>query len=76
MYAPTLPRLAVVRSRISPESWEARVAAAIESAKVLKEIAARVEAGELVNHVIEKTLPAAPSRDEERHTRGSAVPLV
>lgn len=45
MYEPTLPRLAVVRSRISAESWEARVAAAREAATVLGAIAARVDAG-------------------------------
>ena len=64
---PILPRLAVVRSRIAPESWEARVAAAVESAKVLKEIAARVEKGELVNQVIREMLPAARRSWAYRH---------
>ncbi len=67
MYTPELPRLVVVRSRISPESWEARVAAAIESAAVLKEIAARVDRGELVNHVIRKMLPASRRSWAYRH---------
>lgn len=67
MYEPILPRLAVVRSRISPESWAARVAAAIESAEVLKEIAAGVERGELVNQLIQKKLPATRRSWAYRH---------
>lgn len=67
MYVPILPRLAVVRSRISPESWEARVAAAIESAKVLKEISARVANGEPVNRLIQTLLPAARRSWAYRH---------
>lgn len=51
MYASILPRLAVVRSR-TPESWEARVDVARDSAAVLGQIAARVAGGELVNQVI------------------------
>jgi hypothetical protein len=67
MYTPVLPRLAVVRSRISAESWEARVAAAVESAGVLKVIAARVDRGELVNHVIRAMLPASRRSWAYRH---------
>jgi hypothetical protein len=67
MYMPVLPRLAVVRSRISPESWEARVNAAIESAGVLNVIAARVDRGELVNHVIRAMLPASRRSWAYRH---------
>lgn len=67
MYEPILPRLAVVRSRISVESWEARVAAAIEGAAVLKEIAARVEKGEHLNQVIEETLPSSRRSWAYRH---------
>lgn len=67
MYTPVLPRLAVVRSRISPESWETRVAAARESAAVLKAIADRVAGGELVNHVIRAMLPASRRSWAYRH---------
>jgi len=67
MYTPDLPRLAVVRSRISPESWEARVAAARESAAVLTEIATRVDGGEMLNQVIREILPAARRSWVYRH---------
>jgi len=67
MYTPDLPRLAVVRSRISPESWEARVAAARESAAVLMEIATRVDGGEMLNQVIREILPAARRSWVYRH---------
>jgi len=67
MYEPSLPRLAVVRSRISPESWEARVAAAIENAAVLKKISARVDGGEHVNQLIQELLPAARRSWAYRH---------
>jgi len=69
MYAPVLPRLAVVRSRISPESWEARVAAARDGAAVLEQIAARVAGGELVNQVIRAMLPASRRSWAYRHWR-------
>jgi hypothetical protein len=67
MYEPVLPRLAVVRSRISPESWEARVAAAREGAAVLEQVAARVAGGELVNQVIRAVLPASRRSWAYRH---------
>lgn len=52
MYEPSLPRLAVVKSRISPESWDARVEAAHRDAAVLGAIAARVEAGAVLDEAI------------------------
>ena len=59
MYEPSLPRLAVVRSRISSESWEARVAKAREGGTLLERVVARVKSGEKLNHVIREELPAS-----------------
>jgi hypothetical protein len=57
MYEPTLPRLAVVKSRISAESWEARVEAARRDVAVLELIAARVEAGAALDEAIRLEVP-------------------
>jgi hypothetical protein len=57
MYEPTLPRLAVVKSRISVESWEARVEAARRDAAVLGLIAARVDAGATLDEAIRREVP-------------------
>lgn len=59
MYEPSLPRLTVVRSRISEASWEARVAKAREGARLLSELAARVKSGEVLNQAIRELVPAA-----------------
>src|SRR5574341_1466908 len=52
MYEPISSKLAIVRSRISPESWAARVEAARVGAKVMEAIAARVEGGESLNKAL------------------------
>jgi hypothetical protein len=57
MYEPTLPRLAVVKSRISAKSWEARVEAARRDAAVLGAIAARVDAGAALDEAIRQEVP-------------------
>jgi hypothetical protein len=67
VYEPKLPRLALVKSRISPESWEARVAVAKESAAIFEQVAARVAGGELVNQVIRAMLPASRRSWAYRH---------
>lgn len=59
MYEPSLPRLAVVRSRISSESWEARVTQAREGGKLLERVVARVKSGKKLNHAIREVLPAS-----------------
>ena len=57
MYEPVLPRLLVVKSRISAESWEARVEAARRDAEVLGAIAARVDGGETLDGAIRQEVP-------------------
>ena len=52
MYEPRLPELQIVRSRISPESWDSRVEAARRDEQVMLRIVARVDAGEALNHAI------------------------
>ena len=47
----------MVRSRISAESWEARVAAARVDQVVLEAIGARVEAGSSLNEAIAEQVP-------------------
>ena len=64
MYEPKRPGLAVVKSRISAESWDARVKAAHRGAAVLGAIAARVEAGAALDEAI---------RQEVRKSRRSWV---
>ena len=64
MYEPKRPGLALVKSRISAESWNARVKAARRGAAVLGAIAARVEAGAPLNEAI---------RQEVRKSRRSWV---
>ena len=60
VHEPTLPRLTVVKTRISPEAWEARVSAARLDAKLLEAIARKVEGGASLNQAIRKHVP--PSR--------------
>lgn len=57
MYEPQLPKLAIVRSRISSESWEARVQEARDASVVMDRIVARVDAGETLNHAIAAEVP-------------------
>lgn len=52
MYEPHRPELQIVRSRISAESWSARVDAARCDEQVMLRIVARVDAGEALNHAI------------------------
>ena len=60
VHEPTLPRLAVVKTRIAPETWEARVSAARLDAKLLEAIARQVDGGASLNQAIRKHVP--PSR--------------
>ena len=57
MYEPRRPGLAVVKSRISAESWDARVEAAHRDAAVLGAIGARVEAGAALDEAIRQEVP-------------------
>lgn len=57
---PTLPRLAVVKSRISPESWQTRVEAARKGGAVLAAIVRRMNEGETLTDAIKREVP--PSR--------------
>jgi hypothetical protein len=59
MFEPRLPKLAMVRSRISAESWEARVAAARVDELVLLAIRARVEEGSSLNEAIAAQVPSS-----------------
>lgn len=67
MYEPNAPRLAVVKSRISPESWTARVEAARRDAGVLGAIAGRVDAGAKLSEAIRKEVPKARRSWVVRH---------
>jgi hypothetical protein len=57
MYDPQLPELAIVRTRISAESWEARVQHARDASVALDRIVARVDAGETLNRAIAAEVP-------------------
>lgn len=57
MYEPISSKLAIVRSRISPESWAARVETAREAAKVMQAISVRVEGEESLNKAIQSVVP-------------------
>lgn len=57
MYEPSRPGLAVVKSRISAESWDARVGAAHRDAAVLGAISARVETGAALDEAIRQEVP-------------------
>ena len=57
MYEPRAARLAVVKSRISAESWRARVVAAQRGAAVLGVIATRVDAGAALDEAIRQEVP-------------------
>ena len=59
MFEPTLPVLAIVRSRISAESWLARVERARHDAEVLKSIARRVDSGVPLDQAIRAVVPAS-----------------
>jgi len=58
MYEPTSPLLGVVKSRISPESWEARVKAARRDELAMLGVAKRVAKGLSLNEAIRKAVPA------------------
>ncbi len=57
MYEPTVARLIIVKSRISPESWEARVEAARKAEKIIQELEELVEQGHSLNEAIRRRLP-------------------
>lgn len=59
MYEPTLPALAIVRSRISSESWSARVDKARERAKVLDSVAHEVDEGSSLDGAIRAVVPSS-----------------
>ena len=59
MYEPLMPKLAVVKSRISPEAWEARVAAARREEEHILAIKARVDEGLSLNEAIRRSVPAS-----------------
>lgn len=60
MYEPKLPRLEVVKSRLSERAWQKRVEEAQESAKVLASISERVAQGQTLNESIRQLV--SPSR--------------
>ena len=57
MHEPSQPRLAMVKSRISPEAWQGRVEAARQGAGVLAAISGRVEAGASLDEAIRQEVP-------------------
>lgn len=57
MHEPSQPRLAMVKSRISPEAWQARVEAGHEGAAVLRAISGRVDAGASLDEAIRQEVP-------------------
>ena len=57
MDEPRSPQLVIVKSRLSPESWRARVEAAQKADALLARIAARVKQGDTLN---EATAGEAP----------------
>ena len=57
MYKPRSAKLVIVKSRISPASWEARVSKAKKDAKDLNRIVNRVDRGKTLNHAIEEVVP-------------------
>src|SRR5215210_3073851 len=59
MYEPSQPRLAVVMSRISADSWDARVEKARRDAAVLGAISARVKAGAALDEAIRQEVAAS-----------------
>ena len=56
-YEPNTPKLVIVRSRVSPESWNRRVNAARSAKKPLERIEELVDAGTSLNAAIAKELP-------------------
>ena len=57
VYEPNSPALAVVKSRLSPTSWSARVEAARQGDEVLRRIEARVKQGATLNEATAAELP-------------------
>ncbi len=57
MYEPRSAQLVVVKSRISPASWKARVSKAKQDAKILNRIVNRVDRGETLNNAIGEVVP-------------------
>src|SRR3974390_1122047 len=69
MYEPNLPRLAVVKSRISLESWQSRVESARRDAVVLGAIAVRVDGGAALDKAIRQEVPKSRRSWVIRHWR-------
>jgi hypothetical protein len=59
MYEPILPSLAIVRSRISPEAWSARVEAARHAEGAMLAIKKHVDAGTTLNDAIRRAVPSS-----------------
>jgi hypothetical protein len=57
MYEPSSAALAIVKSRISPEAWEERVAAARSAEAEISGVAALVDAGATLDEAIRKAVP-------------------
>ena len=57
MYEPNSVTLAIVKSRISPEFWQARVEKALRSEKAMRKVAKRVAQGVSLNEAIRKAVP-------------------
>jgi len=60
MDTPTLPRLIIAKSRLSPSTWDSRVAKARMTEETMKAIAGRRAQGRSLNQAIAEMLP--PSR--------------
>jgi hypothetical protein len=67
MFEPSLPRLAMVKSRISAEAWEARVEEARKGAVVLEAIAQRVKGGASLDAAIREEVPKSRRSWVVRH---------
>ena len=59
MDTPTLPRLIIAKSRLSPASWDKRVAKAREAEQILQRIAERHAEGVSLNQAIREQVPAS-----------------
>ena len=58
MYEPVSVIVAVVKSRIAPEFWQARVEEALRGERVMLRVAKHVAKGSSLNEAIRKTVSA------------------
>ena len=56
MYEPISAMVAVVKSRIAPEFWQARIEEALRGERVMRKVAKHVARGSALNETIRKTV--------------------